>query len=157
MMHENRLAALASDFEYILAVAIGKQLIYRFTPTLKADSNRFAVAVLNYAFLKKTDDVDAIRYRDDNYPLIVWAAQQISKDEELSDAFTLLYSLMLLRIGPTDFDRSHRLAERASELCIELRTPEEICNTCDSSVFMDYVQEYAQSLWSRSPRAVNEL
>lgn len=156
-MSESRLAALASDFEYILALAVGKLLIDRFTPTLREDSNKFAVAVLNYAFLKRTDDVNAIQYRDDNYRLIVWAAQQISKDEELSGAFSLLYSLMLIRLGPTDFDRSHRLAERASELCIELRTPEEICNTSDPSVFLDYVQEYAQRLWNRGSEAVDEV
>ncbi len=156
-MPESRLAELASDFEYILAVAVGKRLIVKFTPTLRADSNRFAVAVLNYAFLMNTDDVNAIRYRDVNYPLIVRAAQQTSKDEELSDAFSLLYSLMLARIGPTDFDRSHKLAERASELCIELRTPEEICNTSDPSAFLDYVQEYAKRLWNQGPGAVDEL
>ncbi len=148
-MPEDSLASLASDFEYLLAMAIGKRLIDKFTPTVGADSNRFAVAVLNYAFLKETEDLNAQRYREQHHSLIVWAAQQVPNDEEMSDAFSLLYSLMLIRIGPTDFDRSHRLAERATELCIELRTPEEICGTSDPSVYLDYVRKYAQRLLNR--------
>jgi hypothetical protein len=140
---------VASDIEYILAIAIGKRLIERFAPEVGDESNMLAVGVINYAFLKKPGDANAERYRDENFNVIVQEAKAICLDAELSYAFSLLYSFMLMLIGPKDVGRSNGLLDKAIELNIELRTQKEFCNSSDPWKFLEYVKGYADHLWNR--------
>ena len=73
-------------------------------------------------------------------------ARSICYHHELSDAFSLLYSFMFILLGPTNFERTRALSDRASDLLIELRTPEEICGTSDPWVFLAYVRKFALDL-----------
>ena len=49
-------------------------------------------------------------------------------------------------LGPTDWERSNELTERASELWISLRTPEEILPEPSPVEFLLYVRQYALDL-----------
>ncbi len=147
-MSEQPLEMLPSQVEYMLAMAIGKKLIDRFSPAHGDRSNWLSAAVLNFAFMMKPGDETGERYLSENLSTILQEMQGISQDVQLNDAFSLLYSFMLIRIGPTDFERSHGLTLRASELSIALRTPEEICGPVDSRRFLDYVQAYTTRLWN---------
>jgi hypothetical protein len=53
---------------------------------------------------------------------------------------------MFILLGPTNFERTRALSDRASDLLIELRTPEEICGTSDPWVFLAYVRKFALDL-----------
>jgi hypothetical protein len=146
-MSEPKLTMSPSELEYMLVMAIFKRLMAKFTPTHGDESNRRAVAMLNYAFLMKPGDEPAERYLVEHQNEVLQEFEAIRDDVQLYDAFSLLYSFMLIRIGPTDFERSHALALRASELYIVLRTPEEFCGAIDAQGFLDYIQEYIDRLW----------
>jgi hypothetical protein len=136
-----------SELEYMLAMAISKRLMARFTPTHGDQSNRLAVAMLNYAFLMKPGDEAAERYTSHSHNAVLRELEAMREDDQLYDGFSLLYSFMLIRIGPTDYERSHALTLRATELLIGLRTPEEICGPIDAQGFLDYIQKYIDRLW----------
>jgi len=138
-----------AQVEYMLALGIGKRLIAKYAQSFGDGSNFLAVGVLNYSFRMETGGEDAKQYLLRNEPLIESEANGVCLDPELEDAFSLLYSFMLIRIGPTDPVRSQALALRASELCIPLRTPEEICHSSDAFEFLSYVQRYAGELLQR--------
>lgn len=146
-MSEPKLTMSPSELEYMLVMAIFKRLMSRFTPIHGDQSNRRAVAMLNHAFLMKPGDEAAERYLAENQNAVVQEFEAIRDDLQLYDAFSLLYSFMLIRIGPTDFERSHALSLRASELYIVLRTPEEFCGPIDAQGFLDYIQAYIDRLW----------
>ena len=145
------LKLLPSQVEYVLATAIGKRLMKRYAHEFGDRSNFFAVAILNRAFLMETDARDALHFREQHVELIEREAHAIYADDDLAHAFSLLYSFMLIRIGPTDSERSHALAQTAMDLNIELRTPEEFCGPCNASEFLDYVQRYATNLLGYTP------
>lgn len=147
-MAEDDLRLTPSEAEYMLAMAIGKKLMERFAPKHGSQSNRLAAAVLNYAFMMKPGDEEAEQYLRENSPVILSEIDAIRDDDQLNAAFSLLYSFMLIRIGPTDFDRSHGLATRASDLNIVLRTPEEFCGPVNAMRFLAYVQEQSIRLWN---------
>jgi hypothetical protein len=149
-MSETSLPTKPSEVEYILAHSIGKKLIERYQPEFGEQKASFlAVAILNHAFLMPTDSQEALSFSEDNKVLIDLESRSICYHRELSDAFSLLYSFMLIILGPTNFERTRELSDRASDLLIELRTPEEICNTSDPWVFLAYVRKYALELIDR--------
>src|SRR5271170_3665183 len=102
-------------------------------------------------YVLATDARDALHFREQHVELIEREAHAIYADDDLAHAFSLLYSFMLIRIGPTDSERSHALAQTAMDLNIELRTPEEFCGPCNASEFLDYVQRYATNLLGYTP------
>ncbi len=74
----------------------------------------------------------------------------ICQNDMLAHAFGTLYAVMLIRIGPTDPERSHALTEQASELLISIRTPEELAKTDDYFDLLQNLKEYVDLLWGRS-------
>jgi hypothetical protein len=135
-----------SDVEFIFVHGIGKILISKYHPALGEDSNLIAVAILNHLFLKAPGNEKTEHYRSKNALLIEREARAISSDPELSYVVSVLYTFMLIGIGPTDPERSSALVERASELMIDLETPEELCPGCDFATFLSFVRNIALAL-----------
>jgi hypothetical protein len=149
MMIDSDFPALPSDVEMILTHAVGKLLIDRYSSHFgEEEAARIAVAILNLAFVMETDDESALRFARENQVFIEQQAQAVHLDPKISDAFSLLYSFMLVRLGPTNPERSRALSERATDLFIVLRTTEEIYPTNDAFEFLSFVRRYALELIS---------
>lgn len=145
-MENEEVRLLPSQVEYLLVTAITKRLMDRYAPTFGEKSNFIAVAILNRAFLMEPGGEAAIRFREVHADLIEREAHEIWKDSVMEMAFSLLYALLLIRIGPTNYVRTRALAETATELNIELRTSEEFYNTSAPWKFLAYVQRQATNL-----------
>jgi hypothetical protein len=148
-MSDSHFPALPSDIERMLAYGVGELLIDKFRSHFgEEEAGRIAVAILNSAFLMGTDDDGALCFARDNLAFVEQQAKAVHLDPQMSDAFSLLYSFMLVRIGPTDPERSTALTSRATDLMIALRTTEEIYPTTSASEFLSYVRRYALELIS---------
>jgi hypothetical protein len=115
-------------------------------PHFGETSKLLCSAILNFAFLQAPGNEDAIQFLDDNQCLIEQQAQLIHNDAELAYAFSVLYSFMLVQLGPRDPDRTLALAERSTSLRIWLRTTNEIYPTNDALEFLTFVRAYAEKL-----------
>ena len=146
-MSEPPFGALPSDVELLLVSGIGARLIRRYQPHFGDQSKFLAAAIINSAFLLPSGETEPVqRYLSEHGCLIEQQAQLIHLDPELADAFSLLYSFMLIRLGTNGPERSFALATRAGELRLWLRTPLEICNTSDATEFLAFVHDYATNL-----------
>lgn len=151
-MSDIPVATLPSEVEFILSLGILKLLIAKYQPHFGDQSSFLGAAILNFAFLMPPSGIEEVeRYRAENACLIEQQARLINLDFRLANAFSLLYSFMLIRLGPTDSERSSALTEMASELLIILRAPEEICNTNDPWEFLDFVRKCALDLIGGEP------
>jgi hypothetical protein len=139
-----------TDIEHLLTIGIFKRLLNKYQPFFGDQAKFLGANILNYALLRSPEGLDAVRYVAENSNLIEQQATMICQDDLLSHAFGTLYAVMLIRIGPTDPERSHALAERASELLISIRTPEELCRTDDYFELLRNLKEYVDLLWGKT-------
>jgi hypothetical protein len=143
-----------SGIENLLTVAIFKRLLIKYEPCFGDQTNLLAANILNFALVRVPEGSDAIRYATENHALIEQQATMICRDDVLAHALGTLYAVMLIRLGPTDLERSNALTGRACELLIDIRTPEELCETEDIFDLLRNLEEYVQSLWGEPHRPI---
>ena len=129
----------------MLCVGIGKMLQAKYSPDFGDQSKYLSMGILNFV-LAPPENEEAERYREANRCLIEQQAHAIYLDFELAYAFSILLSFVLVRLGPTDPERTAGLVERASALHITLRTTKEICPTDDAIAFLQFIRKYASDL-----------
>jgi hypothetical protein len=138
--------AVPSEVEFMLCVGIGKMLQAKYGPHFGDQSKYLSIGILNFALETPPGNEEAERYCEANRCLIEQQAHAIHLDFELAYAFSILFSFVLVRLGPTDPGRTAELVERASALHIILRTTKEICPTDDAITFLQFVRKYASDL-----------
>lgn len=152
---ENLPSYTLTDIEHLLTVAIFKRLLQKYEPFFGDQAKFLGASILNYALLRLPDGSDAIRYAAENSTLIEQQAAMVCQDDLLSQAFGTLYAVMLIRIGPTDPERSHALTEQASELLISIRTPKELCMSDDYFELIQNLKEYVDLLWGKPDQSMS--
>ena len=149
--------AVPSEVEFMLCLGIVKMLQAKYGPHFGDQSKYLSVGILNFALETPPGNEEAERYCEANRCLIEQQAHAIYLDFELADAFSILFSFVLVRLGPTDPERTAELVERASALHIMLRTTKEICPTDDAITFLQFVRKYASDLIEKEPCGVDPL
>jgi hypothetical protein len=124
----------------MLCVGIGKMLQAKYGPHFGDQSKYLSMGILNFVLATPPGNEEAERYCEANRCLIEQQANAIHLDFELAYAFSILFSFVLVRLGPTDPERTAELMERASALHIILRTTNEICPTDDAITFLQFVR-----------------
>jgi hypothetical protein len=145
-MGENRPICDPSEFDAKLRIGIFRLLDAKYRPRFGDQTKFLCAGIFNYALSEPPGNDEAEAFLRSNERLIEQEAGNLCLDQHLALALSILYTFTLIRIGPTDPERSMNIAERATRLSIAIRSTEELYPTDDAIQFLAFLDEFASKL-----------
>jgi hypothetical protein len=124
-------------------------IVYAYSTAFGDQTKFLCAAILNHALVEQPGNDEAKQFSQANSSLIEEEAQKISADPDLARAFSILYSFLLIRIGPKNPAKSTILTMQASNLDLFIRSAREICPTDNALKFLMFLDQYAESLFKK--------
>jgi hypothetical protein len=145
-MGENRPMYDPAGIDAKLRIGIFRLLDGKYRPRFGNQSKFFCAAIFNHALSEPPGNDEAKAFLKSNERLIEQEAGNLCLDQHMAAALSILYTFTLIRIGPTDPERSMTIVERATKLNIAIRSTEELYPTTDAIQFLAFLDEFASRL-----------
>jgi hypothetical protein len=145
-MLNDRCTPVPSEVDLKLRLGIFRVLEAKYRSRFGDQCKFLCAGIMNWALLELPGNEVATKYLDTNRQLIEQEAMCLHRDRDLALAFSILYSLSLIRLGPRDPDLSMNIVDRATELNIVILSAKDICPTDNALEFLSFVDQYANRL-----------
>jgi hypothetical protein len=141
-----------SEVDLKLRLGICRLLDAKYRPHFGSQSKFLCAGIVNWVFLESPDNEEAKKFLEINQGLVEQEAKNLHLDADLALALSVLYTFMLIRLGPKDPERSSALVERATEVNIVIHSTQELYPGADAFQFLAFVDDFADRLLGGSPK-----